>query len=73
MATAPSLKAPNTNGITSEEWDALPVTFGSATMSRLLGTNVRYVQNHAAELGGNRIAGRWLFSKPRAAQLVGLA
>lgn len=59
-------------GISDAEWEALPVTFGAVTMARLLRSNPRYVQDHAHELGGRKLGGRWLFSKPRAAELLGL-
>ena len=59
--------------LTEQEWSAVPFTFDVATMARVLCANPRYVQNHAAELGGIKTAGKWLFSKPRTAQLLGLA
>ena len=59
-------------GITEAEWEAMPVTFGAETMARLIHSNTRYVQDHAAELGGHKLGGRWIFSKPRAAELLGL-
>ena len=61
-----------TEGITEAEWEALPVTFGVTTMARLMRCNVRYVQDHAAELGGRKVVGRWLFSKTNVADLLGI-
>ena len=60
-------------GITQEEWDGLNITFGCDSMARVVGTNVRYVQNHAKELGGTKVGGHWVFSKPRVASDFGLA
>ena len=59
--------------LTEAEWAEIPFTFDASTMARVLCANPRYVQNHAAELGGIKTAGKWLFSKPRTAQLLGLA
>ena len=59
-------------GLTDAEWEALPVTFDAPTMARLIRCNTRYVQNHAEELGGRKIADRWIFSKTRAAELLGM-
>lgn len=61
-----------TEGLTDEEWRALPVTFGATHMARLARTDERYMQTHAAEFGGRKIAGRWLFSKSEAAKLLGI-
>lgn len=61
-----------TEGITDEEWQALPVTFGVTEMARLARTNWRYVSDHANEFGGRKIANRWLFSKSGAAKLLGI-
>lgn len=61
-----------TEGMTEEEWRALPVTFGADPMSRLARTNWRWTVDHAAELGGRKIAGRWLFSKSEVAKLLGI-
>ena len=61
-----------TEGLSSDEWRELPVTFGITEMARLVRCNWRYVSDHAAELGGHKVAGRWLFSKNAAADLLGL-
>ena len=60
------------NPMSADEWSALPVTFDAAIMSRVCGCCLRYVQDHATELGGRKVAGRWLFSKPVVAELLGL-
>lgn len=60
-------------GITQEEWDELPITFRCGTVARIIGSNVRYVQNHPEEFGGVKVAGHWLFSKSQVASLLGLA
>lgn len=61
-----------TEGVTEDEWRDLPVTFGVTVMARLTRTNTRYLQDHAAEFGGRKVAHRWLFSKASAAELLGL-
>ena len=61
-----------TNPMSADEWAAVPVVFDAAVMSRVCGYCLRFVQNHAEELGGRKVGGRWLFSKPVVAQLFGL-
>lgn len=61
-----------TDGLSAAEWEALPVTFDARTVARVLLSNVRYVQNHAAEFGGCKVGGRWVFSKARISELLGL-
>lgn len=61
-----------TEGMTSDEWRELPVTFGINDMTRLTRSNWRWTSDHAAELGGRKIAGRWLFSKSEVAKLLGI-
>ena len=61
-----------TEGVSQEEWQALPVTFGATTMARLARTDDRYMQKHAEAFGGRKVAGRWLFSKSEAAKLLGI-
>ena len=72
-------ECPNTNtyvdrteGMSEAEWQALPVTFEVAPMARLARTSIRHMQDHAAEYGGRKIAGRWLFSKSETAKLLGI-
>lgn len=60
------------NRLSMEEWAQLPITFGGDAVAKVLGVNLRYVQNHAEELGGVKLGGKWLFSKPRVAALVGI-
>lgn len=74
MSTTPSTNRVNhrAEGITESEWEALTVTFGVDDMARLIRANKRFVQNHAEELGGYKVAGRWTFSKPKTAELLGL-
>ena len=55
-----------------QEWRELPLTFGAREMARACGCCVRYCQDHATELGGRLIGGRWIFSKSRAAELLGI-
>lgn len=57
---------------TSEEWEQLPFTFGVPEMAHILGAGQRYVSNHACELGAVKLGGKWLFSKPKVAGLIGL-
>ena len=61
-----------TEGMSEDEWHALPVTFGITAMARLTRTNLRYASDHAADFGGRKIAGRWLFSKTEAAKMLGI-
>ena len=60
------------NPMSADEWSTLPVTFNASVMSRVCGCCLRYVQDHAEELGGRKVAGRWLFSKPLVADILGL-
>lgn len=60
-------------GITQEEWDELPITFGCETVARIIGSNIRFVQNHPSEFDGIKVAGHWLFSKSQVASKLGLA
>lgn len=60
-------------GITQKEWDELPLTFGCTTVAHIIGSNVRYVQNHPKEFGGVKVAAHWLFSKSYIASMLGLA
>lgn len=62
----------DSEGVSDSEWKSIPVTFGVQIMARLIHSNKRYVQNHAEELGGRKIGGRWLFSKIRTAELLGM-
>ena len=41
-------------------------------MAKIIGCNMRYVQNNAEKLGGIKLAGHWTFFKPRVAQMLGL-
>ena len=59
-------------GITQEEWDDLPITFGCSTVAHIVGSNVRYVQNHPDEFGGVKVAGRWVFSKSKIASMLSI-
>lgn len=66
------MKQTTTFQMSAEEWEGLPITFDARTMARVLGCCVRYCQDHASELGGRLIGGRWIFSKPRTAALLGI-
>lgn len=59
-------------GLSVAEWEALPVTLDAPTVARAIRSNTRFIQNHAEELGGIKLAGRWIFSKARIAELLGL-
>lgn len=50
----------------------MPFTFGVPEMAHILGAGQRYVSNHACELGAVKLGGKWLFSKPKVAGLIGL-
>lgn len=58
--------------VTETEWQSMPITFGTSVLARLLGSDARYVSNHAEELGGRKLAGKWVFSKTKTAELIGL-
>lgn len=59
--------------LTQEYWDGLPFQFGVDEMTKVIGAkNIRYTQNHAKELSGVKLAGRWVFFKPNVAKLIGL-
>lgn len=60
VATATSLSA-NVRDLKAQG-TAMP-TLGVGEVAALLGTNRRWVQRHAADLGGQRIANRWLFNE----------
>ena len=60
------------SGFTMEDWESTPFQIGAPTMAKIVGSNLRWVQNHAKELGGVKLAGRWVFFKPRVAQMLGL-
>lgn len=55
-----------------EEWERLPLTFGVHEMARIIGCGTRYANDHAEELGGRKVGGKWLFTKKGAAGLLGL-
>ena len=65
-------KTQKVEAMTEEEWRSLPITFGVHDAARVLGCCVRYAQNHAEEFGGHLVGGKWLFSKPLIAEIVGL-
>ena len=58
---------------TQDEWDAIPLLFGSKVMSEIIDCGMQYVQRHGDELGGRKVAGKWLFTKPATAELLGIA
>lgn len=58
--------------MTVEEWEEVPVTFGTEQAASVFGCTLRYVQNHAEELGGVKVAGHWVFSKPKTAAMLGI-
>lgn len=54
------------------EWSCLPVSFEVDDMARACCASRRWVSDHAAELGGRKIAGRWRFSKSEVAKMLGI-
>ncbi len=58
--------------MTESEWSEVPVTFGTSTAAKVFGCTLRYVQFHAEELGGVKVAGHWVFSKPKTAAMLGI-
>ena len=55
-----------------EEWAQLPVTLDCIQVARALGCCARWVSDHGAEIGGRKVAGRWVFGKGKIAALVGI-
>lgn len=72
MDATSAKKTSCTEGMSEEEWKATPTTFHAPTMARIACADLRYIQNHAAEFGGRKVAGKWLFSKAKVAELLGL-
>ena len=58
--------------MTVEEWNELPVTFGTEAAAKVFGCTLRHAQKHAEDLGGVKVAGHWVFSKPKTAALLGI-
>ena len=54
------------------EWQALPIGITADEVARAGRMSLRHVQRIAPELGGTLVAGRWLFSKSKIAELFGL-
>lgn len=64
--------APRDSTISLEEWRELPITVGVSDTARVLRISKHWVSDHAAELGGVKLGGRWLFSKSRLGELAGI-
>ena len=62
----------NRTPLSEYEWSCLPVTFGVEDMARACCASKRWANDHAAELGGRKVAGRWTFSKSKVAKLLGI-
>lgn len=60
------------HNMSEQEWNEVPVTFGTEQAARVFGCTLRYVQTHAKDLGGVKVAGHWVFSKPKTAAMLGL-
>ena len=58
--------------MSAEEWASLPYFFGSEDGVKVFGTSRRYLLEHAAELGGVLIGGKWQWCKGRVSQMFGL-
>lgn len=65
--------ARSTIGMTDAEWRDVPVTFGSDVAARLFCTTPRNCTIHGEELGGTLVCGRWVFSKQKVAEILGLS
>ena len=61
-----------THSLTQEQWDTVPLLFGSKVMSEIIDCGMQYVQKHGKELGGHKVAGKWMFTKNDTARLLGL-
>ena len=55
-----------------EEWEALGPTLDVQEMADAMRSSTRYIQRHAKELGGRKLAGRWQFGKRKVADLIGI-
>ena len=55
-----------------EEWRELPIVLDCIQTARALNCCARWVSDHAPEVGGIKIAGRWKFSKATIGKLVGI-
>lgn len=58
--------------MTREEWAELPIGLRVPEVARAGRVNERWVQNHAEELGGTIVGGKWMFSKSKIAEKFGL-
>lgn len=58
--------------MTEQEWRDLPMTFGTEQAARAFGCTKRYAQMHAKDLGGVKVCGHWVFSKPNVAAMLGI-
>jgi len=58
--------------LTREEWDDFPIAFDVNDAARAYAASVRWVNDHAPELGAKKIAGRWVFSKSKVAAILGI-
>jgi hypothetical protein len=68
----PSKQRKRQQALTEYEWNNLPITLSIDDMARACCTSRRWVSDHAAELGGRKIAGRWMFPKSETAKLLGI-
>lgn len=58
--------------VSVDEWRALPITFDTPTAERVYGCNARYLIRNHSQYGGVRVAGKWSWSKSKAAQVLGI-
>lgn len=58
--------------LTQREWDRLPISLDVEDMAKACCASKRWVSDHAIELGGRKLAGRWYFSKSETAKLLGI-
>ena len=58
--------------MSAEEFSTLPCLFGVPTLMRIVGASRRYVTKNAEKFGGQKVAGRWTFSKAQVARRYGI-
>ena len=58
--------------VTPKQWKQMPVLLGVEDVAEIMGVRPRWVNDHAAELGGRKFASRWTFSKSEIAKLLGI-
>lgn len=58
--------------ITLKDWKKLPILLTVEDVADILGVRSRWVSTHATELGGRKVAARWVFPKAALSELLGI-